>query len=94
MEDSIFSPPMLFLSLLTSGSQQTAFLTPRSFPVSLLLVLCAWRDLRLGVGESLKMVSVALNLSPLGSTEPEGPAQGRVGGRRVGSGWLWKTKAV
>lgn len=88
MEDSIFSPPMLFLSLLTSGSQQTAFLTPRSFPVSLLLVLRAWRDQGLGVGESLKTVSVDLSLSPLGSTEPEGPAQGRAGGRRVGSGWL------
>lgn len=92
---TVYSHPQCsFFSLLTSGSQQMAFLTPRSFPVSLLLVLCAWRDQGLGVGESLKMVNVDLSLSPLGSTEPEGPAQGRAGGRRVGSGWLWKTKTV
>lgn len=70
---SIFSPSMFFLSLLTPGSQPTAFLTLRSFPVSLLHVLHACGAQDLGVGESLKMGSVVgPSLCPLGSTEAVG----------------------
>lgn len=69
VEDSIFSPSMLFLSLLTSGRQPTAFLTLRSFPVPLLLMLYAWRAQNLRVGESLKTGSVGLSFSPLGRKE-------------------------